>query len=245
MRVEAANETCQGITIRVASPSRRYMDEFIKLTCAPDLLALKLFPDSKEITETMAAYNAVRKFFGSKHFSNPNIVMMDVGSGKCPRTAAFFAFMTKWRCIAIDPQLRNDRKRYDNIDRLSMFRGKVQDVPKIKADVVVVCAVHAHVGLDKIVERIEARRIFMVAIPCCQPLQLERAKPNREYQDHSCWSPHRTVKVYDYKIDPEERRKNREFWVKHWERKIALKREGTNDEEPLFAVHRIDTSGPR
>lgn len=203
MKIEATNETCQSITIRVAIPGRSHMDEFIKLNCAPDLLALKLFPNSKEITETMSAYNAVRKGLGARTFSDPNIVMMDVGSGHCPRTAAVFAHMTRWQCIAIDPELRSDRERYKKIDRLSLFRGKVQHMEKVRADFVVVCAVHAHVGLQAILNVIEAKRIFMVAMPCCQKLELDWAEPDKEYQDHSCWSPHRTVKVYDLEFPQE------------------------------------------
>lgn len=39
----------------------RYLDEFVRCRCAPDLLARKLFPNAKEVTESFAAYAAVRK----------------------------------------------------------------------------------------------------------------------------------------------------------------------------------------
>lgn len=44
--------------------SCRYMDELIRLGCAPELLSMKLFPDCKEITESMAMFEAVRQLKG-------------------------------------------------------------------------------------------------------------------------------------------------------------------------------------
>src|SRR5579872_7431860 len=43
------------------NPALRYLNEFTKLKCAPDLLAWGLFPNAKEITESLGAYNAIRK----------------------------------------------------------------------------------------------------------------------------------------------------------------------------------------
>lgn len=58
MQVIQTAETAQGLTIRVSHGSR-YINEFIRLRGAPDLLALGVFPNAKEITETMAAWSAV------------------------------------------------------------------------------------------------------------------------------------------------------------------------------------------
>src|SRR6185295_14541542 len=44
----------------IAMSDHRHINEFFRLDCAPDLLRLRLFPNSKEITESMAAYHAVR-----------------------------------------------------------------------------------------------------------------------------------------------------------------------------------------
>jgi hypothetical protein len=47
----------------VLSPHLRYVDEFIgQLSCASMMLELKLIPNAKELTETMAAFNGERLF---------------------------------------------------------------------------------------------------------------------------------------------------------------------------------------
>lgn len=196
MKIEAVNETSQGVTVRVSKPSMRYLDEFVRLTCAPDLLKLKLFPNVKEISETLAAFRAIRKGLGAEAFARTDITFLDVGAGHTPRTAALVACMTRWKSIAVDPELRDDRLRYNAVRNLKLFRGKVQELPIVRANFVVIAAVHAHVGLEKILQRVEAERVFMVAMPCCQPLELWR-QPDKEYQDYGCLSPHRTVKVYE------------------------------------------------
>lgn len=35
-----------------------YITEFIRLECSPDIMSKHLFPDAKEITESMGAFNA-------------------------------------------------------------------------------------------------------------------------------------------------------------------------------------------
>ena len=55
----AAASAAPDATIKL---SARYLDEFIKLQCAPMLLEAGVFPDAKEISEAMAAFNAYRQF---------------------------------------------------------------------------------------------------------------------------------------------------------------------------------------
>ncbi|CAM4965635.1 unnamed protein product [Rotaria socialis] len=113
--------------IHSSSPSTNYhldyLDEFLKLICAPDLLTLGLFPNAKEITESYAVWAALRRFIFSRfeksssksidpipstdHRQNAIIV---VGDGMTPRTAALCAYLTKglWQCYSIDPILQYD-----------------------------------------------------------------------------------------------------------------------------------------
>jgi hypothetical protein len=71
------------------------MDELVRLGCAPELLSMKLFPDSKEITESMAMFNAVRQLEGFEQEGEEVDGIVCVGDGMSPRTAALFAFRTK------------------------------------------------------------------------------------------------------------------------------------------------------
>jgi len=89
---------------REESKMKRYINEFVKLKCAPDLLAWGVFPNAKEITESMAMYHAVKNYVPfDLHDEEINLVV--VGDGKSPRTAALFAVMTKWTCYSVDPKM--------------------------------------------------------------------------------------------------------------------------------------------
>eukprot|EP00960_Hanusia_phi_P004881 141004-Hanusia_phi.AAC.2 len=86
----------------------KYVDEFLKLDCAPSLIALKLFPNAKEITESMAVYTAFRRLLSAQcmDFDSSDSFVF-VGDGTTPRTAAIFAHLTRaGRCVAIDPMLK-------------------------------------------------------------------------------------------------------------------------------------------
>jgi hypothetical protein len=194
--IEIIEERTNGLLVEFHFPQTRYIDEFIALKCAPGLLALGLFPNGKEITETMAAFNAVRKYLRPPKYSDKDINLFDVGAGHQPRTAAMFACRTSWQCFAIDPLL-NVRPSLTKIKRLQCFAGRMQNFPIQKCEFAVVTAVHAHVDLKVILERIDAKRTIIIAMPCCMPLILENREPVEEYEDFGCWSPHRTVKIYD------------------------------------------------
>lgn len=60
-----------------------------------------------------------------------------------------------------------------------------------------VAAVHAHIDLGLVLRKILAERLLIVAMPCCMPLSIGGIEPVEEYEDGGCWSPHRTVRVYD------------------------------------------------
>ena len=91
----------------VRKPSLRYLDEFIKLKCSPDLLKSNLFPNAKEITESMGVYNAVRRNLQKEYsLASPDICCLVIGDGHVPRTASLFAMRTRWTVFSIDPKLR-------------------------------------------------------------------------------------------------------------------------------------------
>ena len=90
----------------------RYVTELLKLACAPELVRLRLFPDAKELTESFAANNAARSFLyprgaerGRVDPADAAVTCVAVGDGNTPRTAALFAFLTRWQCVAVDPEM--------------------------------------------------------------------------------------------------------------------------------------------
>jgi hypothetical protein len=176
---------------------KRYMNEFFKLKCAPDLLAWKLFPNAKEITESFGAFKGVRDVIlepTNLRFDDPSIVLVSVGDGVTPRTAALFAVRTSWECYSVDPLMRVD-VNYP-IDRLSVIKAKIED---LKLDFpersVIIVSVHGHAKLNDILEHIHGKVRHFLTIPCC----ISHNIPNKVYlgyTDTNIWSDKNEVKVW-------------------------------------------------
>jgi hypothetical protein len=179
------------------NPFQRHINEFFKLSCASDLIEKKLFPNAKEVTESMAAYEAVRKHVYHKEdfrFDDPGITLVAVGDGHTPRTGALFAFRTAWKCYSVDPVLR---MRDYKIDRLKLINKKIEDIQPIVGDKMVVVAVHSHADLREVEKKVistTGNRSF-ISIPCCVKQELDYIK-DYEYTDRGIWSSKNIVKVW-------------------------------------------------
>ncbi len=117
----------------------RYLDNLVNLHCASDLLALGLFPDIKEVTESFAAYRAVLDFLTPHgwRLGDPGVTVIAVGDGAAPRTAATFAHRSSWECISVDPRMKAawlpGGHRAARVQRLTCHRARIEDV-EIVAD---------------------------------------------------------------------------------------------------------------
>lgn len=181
----------------------RYLGEFMTLACAPDMLALKLFPNAKEISESFAAFEAVRRHLQDLNLKDPDITCIAVGDGGTPRTAATFAFRSAWTCHSIDPNLKGGTLRWSSIKRLTIHPEKVENVHPIKTKTAVIVAVHSHADLRKAILVADAERIVVVAMPCCVPQKLS-VEPTKRYEDRSVISPKRELLIWsDVKGIPE------------------------------------------
>lgn len=185
----------------------RYINEFLRLRCAPDLLATRAFPNAKEITESFAAYNAVRQYGTKMGFSvdDPSVALWSLGDGHTPRTAATFAFRSAWECSAVDPLLRARwMLRSDHgVHRLLCFPMRIEDVPDpyilYRPSLSIIVAVHSHAPLLAAIEKLHGESsTLVVAIPCCQPQIVPEGsvKHSVEYQDQGIWSEKNTVRVW-------------------------------------------------
>ena len=86
----------------------RHLHRFFKMGSAPLLMSENIFPNIKEITESMGAFVAIHEHLiknGIDRNSN-KVDVYAIGDGHSPRTAALIACLTKWNCISIDPQMR-------------------------------------------------------------------------------------------------------------------------------------------
>jgi hypothetical protein len=178
--------------------NKRYINEFIKLKSAPDMLAQKLFPNVKEITESMGAYHAVRTIIQDTcniKLNQNGVVVVCPGDGVRPRTAALFSYRSAWDAISIDPLLRGDITY--NINRLTLYKKRMEDVELDLTSYLctIIVLVHAHVKLPTVLQNIKAKTLHMVAIPCCVPQDIPN-RPYIGYQDTGIWSERNTVKIW-------------------------------------------------
>jgi len=177
-----------------------HVSRFLGLRCAPDLLTARLFPNGKEVSESMAALNGVRTHIcpGRVDINNPNVVVVSVGDGKTPRTAALFAFMTKWQCISVDPMMREieGNTNFNGIEicNLAVIGRKIEDISLDLSDYehVIIVGVHSHASVRAMFDGIVFNKADFIFIPCCVN-QVGIGKIVIEYEDEAIWSPENKV----------------------------------------------------
>jgi hypothetical protein len=198
MTVQGAINT---LLVEYNKHSLSYITEFIRLECAPDLMSHHLYPNAKEITESMGAFNAWRsELSGQYKPDNADVLCFVIGDGNTPRTAALFAYRTKWTVFSIDPILKSEEW---DIKRLVCRSETIESLIKKERDgmiwcgtrpVLIVC-VHSHAPMEICVTGIAtSANKAMIAIPCCVPY--DYIKADKEYVDHRIISNKNLVKIW-------------------------------------------------
>ncbi|KDO30251.1 hypothetical protein SPRG_19803 [Saprolegnia parasitica CBS 223.65] len=191
--------------------SLRYLNEFVgDLKCAPALLERGLFPDAKEVTETMGVFNAIRKLnlhvldAGDDATGLRNGIVV-VGDGMTPRTAAMFASRTKgWTCFSVDPIMRVSTPEapvsWADMENVVPICAKIEDI-RIRLNKAIVILVHAHVTMPQAMASIQANTVVAVlTLPCCNwyghQEELDLRPPTVVYDDMSILSQHREIRLW-------------------------------------------------
>lgn len=169
----------------------RYINRFMGMKAAPDMLIRGLFPNAKEITESFGAFEAT-KYLPVDW--KDDIAVVCVGDGHTPRTGAVFAFCTKWECVSVDPMLKVNKAW--NVDRLTTKRFKIQDTFLEFDKPCIICMVHAHVMVSETLPYIKAPIRHLITMECCVNLE-HKAIPVADYEDDNIWSPKNRIKVYE------------------------------------------------
>lgn len=170
-----------------------HLNAFIKqYNRAADMLVSGIFPNAKEITESMAVLFAVRRHFKAWSRSNERITLVAVGDGCRPRTAALMAFNTAWTCYSVDPRMRVLEYSFK---RVVLVPTAIEEFTLTSDHPVLIAAVHSHANLQAARGVIQAPHVGIVSIPCCVRQELS-TPPDREYEDYGIASPERTVKVW-------------------------------------------------
>lgn len=174
----------------------KYLSEFFLLSCAPDMLAMRIFPNAKEITESFAAYNAAR-YKMQMDLKDSSISVVCVGDGSTPRTAATFAMRSAWTCYSVDPLSKGGIKRWEPIKRLTVVRDKIENF-SLTCERALIVAVHSHAPLEAAVRSVKAERVDVIAMPCCVSQNVPgRIDPLMEYDDRHVMSPCRKIKIWN------------------------------------------------
>ena len=172
----------------------RYINEAFGLSCLPDLMEHKIYPNAKELTESMAAYDVARNKVPVFDLGDPEVTMIAVADGRSPRTAAMFAFRTAWQCASVDPNLKV-KESYNRIRRLTLYPVRIEEFPASHYKKLFIAAVHSHAPLDVVCDRLTADLRVVMAMPCCVAQERERP-PDLEYYDFGVWSPKNKIRVW-------------------------------------------------
>lgn len=171
----------------------KHMNRFLKYDCKLDIFERELFPNGKEITESMAAFDGVRKHIikADSILKNRNITLVSVGDGNTPRTAGLFAFLTKWECISVDPLMKNEDW---DVKRLTTYKSRIEELD-LEYKNVIILGVHSHADMKATLDHIKGTASrSMLSIPCCVPYNY--IEPDLIYNDYGIWSPKNEVRIW-------------------------------------------------
>ncbi len=167
-----------------------YVNRFIGMHCAADMLNWNLFPNAKEITESYGTVFNTIKHFPELDRNDSKVRIVVVGDGHTPRTAALFACMTRWTCYSVDPELRH-KTSWNAIKRLSIFHKKIEEVKlDFGNDPTIIVCVHSHAHFKDCLAAIRSTNRGMISLPCCDRTYYSTyKKPDLIFRDEKIWSP--------------------------------------------------------
>lgn len=146
----------------------KYIDEFHRLRCSPDVMACvaPLTRASKELSEAMAVRQRVKRITLGEP-GKYRLVDLCSGNALLPILAAFTLPVT--RCWAVD-KYRRDRP-YEKVKRFTYIEENIHSgcTPSLIDDQTILTSVHACKGLAiRTVELfLETGAPYLVMMPCC------------------------------------------------------------------------------
>jgi hypothetical protein len=154
-------------------PSGNYLDRLMRRGSFEALWPLfaKAPKPAKEMTESFSALCHLRPLMVKGQACR----VIHVGDGAHARTAALFALKTEAENISVDPLVNEElvdawRVRFE-VRRLAWYKAHIADVIDALNDLpempVLVTFVHAHVHVDKVLDRLRWNAAFTLA--CCLP----------------------------------------------------------------------------
>jgi len=176
----------------------RYLEEFTMLTCAPDLLLAKVYPNAKEITEAMGMFHAAIPYGELKLCGVPHTAVV-VGDGHTPRLGALLAFRTNWNVYSVDPEMRVDK--YANaFKRLVILKDKIENVKiDCAGQPAVLFMPHSHANMcDAIASLDNYETLKVISMPCCVSIPEAWSRvPHTAYADKDVNSEKNWIHIWN------------------------------------------------
>lgn len=184
-------------TVEVPLPTLKYIDDLMHLKCSPELMASGVFPNAKEVTESFGAYWAAHKL-RDHGFSlgDPNVLCVVVGDGNSPRTGITFAYRSNWQVKSIDPRMGDWEEKLKDVQRLEIFKQRIEQCPFEWDGPALIVAVHSHSDPLATWNSVSSPHKAMIAMPCCVPYELSVGRLLHVYDDYGIHSPQRRIKIY-------------------------------------------------
>lgn len=170
MSMKNCNKCCKSKQFDNRYVPSKYLQRFISLNSAVDMLELKLFPNLKEIGESMSMFYTVQDklmvWDNNITRNDEDIRVVVVGDGVVPRTACLFNYMTRWHTWSIDPTMRN--RNYDKVKRLTVIGKRIEDVDlNFNDQITIIILPHSHAPVQKCWDNIKSTRKWLIKMECC------------------------------------------------------------------------------
>lgn len=211
-----------------------YMDRLFRHNCFATLVQLKLFPSAKDCSESMGALQGIGAFgdhvldrAGSESTvsiranAQRGVLVLAIGDGTTPRTAALACYLTNWHAVSIDPLLESKwvGSSPQGVRRLTGVQGTLDDyvhsLPNLTTRTddgetlvkLVLLCVHSHARFigDSHISAIRAKyghvATTLVAIPCCAGFHPDKdvgRLPDTSYEDMCIFSDKRKVNIWNW-----------------------------------------------
>ena len=218
-----------GATLRTSNWGYcNYVDELFSKKCFPTIVGLGAFSSAKDVSESMACIHAARRHCGVDAAAE-GVLCLCIGDGCTPRTALLACFLTKWRCVSIDPALNHASwiGKHRTVERLVGFGGTLDEfmqqpackeswgaaapredgLPSV-SQLVLLC-VHSHArfigpsALPSLLARFGHPRACVVTMPCCSGFRPERdlGRPaDVRFDDECVFSDKRAIEIWKFEL---------------------------------------------
>ncbi len=176
----------------------KYINWYISLNSSAEMQELRLFPNVKEVQETLSIYynifDKISLLDTNIKRDNNRIATFSFGDGVSPRLAGFLSFMTKWTNYSIDPLMREEEYN-GKIQRCFCYKDKAEsfvqnlstygfvgteirknllifEYLKNNYDYIFLLFPHSHVpNLNIIYNFFRNYKVWIVNMPCCYQAQ--------------------------------------------------------------------------